>query len=110
MTRGSQLSSQASPDCHCCIVDILTIDHFRNKEPNEVDYTLQVKRFRVIPTTFHDIALAYRVNDAAEVSGLSRSTIYNLIAEKKLRSIMVAGRRLIPADALRDLIEGATAA
>jgi excisionase family DNA binding protein len=53
-----------------------------------------------------NIALAYRVNDAAEVSGLSRSTIYNLIAEHKLRSIMVAGRRLIPADALRELLKG----
>jgi excisionase family DNA binding protein len=53
------------------------------------------------------IALAYRVNDAAKVSGLSRSTIYNLIAEKKLRSTMVAGRRLIPADALRQLLQGA---
>jgi excisionase family DNA binding protein len=53
-----------------------------------------------------DIALAYRVNDAADVSGLSRSTIYNLIAEKKLRSIMVAGRRLIPADALRQPLQG----
>ncbi len=57
-----------------------------------------------------DVALSYRINDAAAVSGLSRSTLYNLIAEKKLRSIVVAGRRLIPADALRDLIEGATAA
>jgi excisionase family DNA binding protein len=51
-----------------------------------------------------EIALAYRVNDAAKVAGLSRSSIYNLIAEKKLRSIVVAGRRLIPADALRELL------
>jgi excisionase family DNA binding protein len=54
-----------------------------------------------------EIALAYRVNDAAKVSGLSRSSIYNLIAAKKLRSIVVAGRRLIPADALRQLLQGA---
>ena len=51
-----------------------------------------------------DVAMAYRVNDAAKVSGLSRSTIYNLIAARKLRSVVVAGRRLIPADALRDLL------
>jgi excisionase family DNA binding protein len=56
-----------------------------------------------------DIALAYRVNDAAKVSGLSRSSLYNLIGEGKLRSVVVAGRRLIPADALRDLIKGAAA-
>ena len=52
-----------------------------------------------------DVVLTYRVNDAAEVSGLSRSSIYNLIAAKKLRSIVVAGRRLIPADALRELLQ-----
>ncbi len=53
-----------------------------------------------------DIALTYRVNDAAKVAGLPRSTIYALIAEKRLRSIMVAGRRLIPSKALRELLEG----
>jgi excisionase family DNA binding protein len=54
-----------------------------------------------------NIALAYRIDDAAKVSGLSRSTIYNLIAEKKLSSVMVAGRRLITSDALRQLLQGA---
>jgi hypothetical protein len=51
-----------------------------------------------------DVALAYRVNDAVKISGLSRSSIYNLIAAGKLRSVVVAGRRLIPADALRFLL------
>jgi hypothetical protein len=55
-----------------------------------------------------DIALAYRVNDAIKVSGLSRTSIYKLIGEGKLRSVLVAGRRLIPADALRDLLRGGT--
>ena len=54
-----------------------------------------------------DTVLAYRVNDAAKVAGLSRSPIYNLIGEGKLRSVLVAGRRLIPAAALRDLLSGA---
>ena len=54
-----------------------------------------------------EVALAYRVNDAAKVAGLSRSSLYLLIAEGKLRSVLVAGRRLIPADALRNLIRGA---
>ena len=54
-----------------------------------------------------DIVLAYRVNDAAKVSGLSRSSIYNLIGDGKLRSVLVAGRRLIPADALRELLQRA---
>lgn len=50
--------------------------------------------------------LAYRINDAAKVAGLSRSSLYNLIKDGELRSIMVAGRRLIPADALRELLRG----
>jgi hypothetical protein len=54
-----------------------------------------------------DIALAYRVNDAIKVSGLSRTSIYKLIGEGKLRSVLVAGRRLIPADALRSLLGAA---
>ena len=53
------------------------------------------------------IALAYRINDAVRISGLSRSSIYVLIAEQKLKSIKVGGRRLIPAAALRDLLQGA---
>jgi excisionase family DNA binding protein len=54
-----------------------------------------------------DTVLAYRVNDAARVAGLSRSSLYVLIGEGKLRSVLVGGRRLIPADALRDLLRGA---
>jgi hypothetical protein len=53
------------------------------------------------------IALAYGINDAVRISGLSRSSIYVLIAEQKLKSIKVRGRRLIPAAALRDLLQGA---
>jgi hypothetical protein len=51
--------------------------------------------------------LAYRISDATKVSGLGRSSIYKLIGEGKLRSVLVAGRRLIPADALRDLLREA---
>jgi excisionase family DNA binding protein len=54
-----------------------------------------------------DAVLAYRINDAVKVAGLSRSSLYALIGEGKLRSVRVAGRRLIPADALRDLLRGA---
>ena len=52
------------------------------------------------------IALAYRINDAVRISGLSRSSLYALIAEQKLKSIKVGGRRLIPVDALRGLLQG----
>ena len=51
-----------------------------------------------------DVALAYQINDAVKVSGLSRSSLYELLAAGQLRSIKVAGRRLIPAEALRELL------
>lgn len=51
--------------------------------------------------------LAYPVNDAARVAGVCRATIYNLIKAKKLRSVLVLGRRLIPAEALRELFQTA---
>jgi excisionase family DNA binding protein len=59
---------------------------------------------KAVPPLPPDAVLAYRVNDAAKVAGLSRSSLYELIGEGKLRSVLVAGRRLIPADALRDLL------
>ena len=39
--------------------------------------------------------MALRIKDAVRVSGLSRSTIYQEIAEKRLPAIKAAGRRLI---------------
>lgn len=50
--------------------------------------------------------LSYTVNDACAATGLGRSSIYELIAAGKLKSVRLAGRRLIPADALRDLLRG----
>ena len=39
--------------------------------------------------------LALRIPEASHVSGLSRSTLYELIRARKLRSVKAAGRRLI---------------
>jgi excisionase family DNA binding protein len=49
--------------------------------------------------------LAHRVNAAADIIGVKRSTIYNLMSRGKLRSVKVGGSRLIPDAALRELIE-----
>jgi excisionase family DNA binding protein len=49
---------------------------------------------------------AYQVNEAAATYGLSRSTIYKLIAAGTLRSVKVGGRRLIPTDAIEVLFAG----
>jgi excisionase family DNA binding protein len=50
--------------------------------------------------------LAYTVDEAAEASTLGKTTIKHLIATGELRSTLVRGRRLIPIDALAELIAG----
>jgi excisionase family DNA binding protein len=49
--------------------------------------------------------LAHRVNAAADIIGVKRSTIYNLINSGKLHSVKVGGSRLIPDAALRELLQ-----
>lgn len=48
--------------------------------------------------------LAYGISDAAKVSGLSRSKLYELIKGGTLRSVKVAGRRLVTRAALLELL------
>lgn len=48
--------------------------------------------------------LAYTVPEALYVTGLGRTTLYALVAEKKLRTIKVGSRTLIPADSLRGFL------
>jgi len=48
--------------------------------------------------------LAYTVPEALYATGLGRSTIYLLISERKLRTIKVGSRTLIPADSLRGFL------
>jgi excisionase family DNA binding protein len=50
--------------------------------------------------------LALRIKEAVAVSGLSRSTIYKLVGEKKLRAVKVGGRRLILREDLQALLLG----
>ena len=47
--------------------------------------------------------LAYSFSEAEVASGLSRSTLYRLIARGDLRSVKRGKRRLIPSDELRRL-------
>jgi excisionase family DNA binding protein len=48
--------------------------------------------------------LAYRVNEFYRVVGLGRTKVYALIAEGKLPTIKIGGRRLIPREAALALI------
>lgn len=50
--------------------------------------------------------LALRIKEAVAVSGLSRSTIYKLVSQKKLRAVKVGGRRLILREDLQALLHG----
>lgn len=52
---------------------------------------------------------AYGVREFCSAFGLSRSTVYNLMAEGRLKTVRVAGRRLIPADAAEALLRGESA-
>jgi excisionase family DNA binding protein len=47
---------------------------------------------------------AYRVDDAAKAYGLSRTTLYKLLAEGRLKSVLVGRRRLILRDSLDALL------
>ncbi len=51
--------------------------------------------------------LALRVKDAASALGCSRSTLYLLMKRGKLRSVKIAGRRVIPMDAAKSLLDAA---
>ena len=55
-------------------------------------------------------ALAYSVNEAAHLIGVSRRTLYQLIAERRLNSIKLRGSRLITRSALEQLLAEAEVA
>jgi predicted DNA-binding transcriptional regulator AlpA len=48
---------------------------------------------------------AYRVAEFCRAYGLSRSSTYNLMAAGKLKTVKIAGRRLIPTDAAEALLK-----
>jgi excisionase family DNA binding protein len=52
--------------------------------------------------------LAYRISEAAQIISVSRKTIYRLIAAGRLKTIYLGRVRLVPATALRALIETGT--
>jgi excisionase family DNA binding protein len=47
---------------------------------------------------------AWRVKDLSKAIGLSKSTLYSAMNDGRLRSIKVAGRRLVPADAVDEFL------
>lgn len=55
-----------------------------------------------------DDKFALRINEAASLSGLSRSTLYKLLSNQKLRAVKIGGRRLILREDLQALLRAAT--
>jgi excisionase family DNA binding protein len=49
--------------------------------------------------------LAYRIEEASEIIGVSRDTLYKLIGEGKLTAVKIGRCRLVSASSLRGLIE-----
>lgn len=49
--------------------------------------------------------ISYSTADAAAMLGVSRSTLYRLMAAGELGYATIGGRRLIPTTALLDLVE-----
>lgn len=50
--------------------------------------------------------LAYSVPEAARRMSLSVATTWRRIGDGSLRSIMIGKRRLVPADAIREILSG----
>jgi excisionase family DNA binding protein len=49
---------------------------------------------------------AFSVREAARTCGISRATVYRLIASGQLKTIKVASRRLVPTSSIDALLNG----
>jgi excisionase family DNA binding protein len=54
--------------------------------------------------------LAYRVDDACRLLGIGRTSLYKLIAGGQLKTVRIAGRRLIPREEAAALLAKASQA
>lgn len=61
-------------------------------------------RARVAVDSIHK--LAYSVDEALALVPVGRTTLYSLMESGELRSLKIRGRRVIPRDALLELIGG----
>jgi excisionase family DNA binding protein len=52
----------------------------------------------------HEQRLAYRVGPFCRSIGIGRTKFYELMASGKIRTVVVGGRRLVPADEAQRLV------
>ena len=57
-----------------------------------------------MPELINEPPRCLRVEDAARLLNVGRSTAYDLIRSGRLRSVKIGRRRLVPRDALDDLL------
>jgi excisionase family DNA binding protein len=57
-----------------------------------------------MPGLIYEPPRCLRVEDAARMLNVGRSTAYELIRSGRLRSVKIGRRRLVPRDALEDLL------
>jgi excisionase family DNA binding protein len=53
-----------------------------------------------------EIRRAFSIVETAKVCGLSRATIYRLIEQKKLMTLKIGARRLVPVGSIDALLNG----
>jgi len=54
--------------------------------------------------TEHSPRLAWQVNHFCKAVGISRTSFYELLKQNKLRTVVIAGRRLVPDSEVRRLL------
>jgi excisionase family DNA binding protein len=74
---------------------------YRPVHPSRTGQTTEAE---VTETNRHGRKLLYRVQEAAELTSLSRTKLYERIAAGDIESVKCGGTRLIPHDALEDFV------
>jgi excisionase family DNA binding protein len=59
---------------------------------------------RTVPKIPTSERLALRINEAAAIAGLGRSTVYLLMAAGRLTTVKIGGRRLVLRESLEELL------
>lgn len=52
----------------------------------------------------HELRLALRINEACAALGISRSSLYELMSAGKIKTALLAGRRVIPVSELERVL------
>ena len=71
----------------------MTLPLSRHSYPLTIEGVIQVEKLLLSP------------EEAAEVLGVTRSTIYDLLRMRILKSVKIGRRRLVPVQACRELVE-----